>query len=318
VEAIGLGSEFGGGAELIIFSTAFAVGYALAELAIAHYQAERRFVAAGALSVLRAAGLLAASFLVFATTRSVTSISLWFVAATLLIGSVAAAPIARESLAAHAGRRLVSWFDREETWLSLYYVAAAGFAYVDVMVASALLDQKQVATLGAALRYLAIALGAIPALGAVLRVRTAQVDLIDSLPNQRAMLVSWFHRTTLPAALMVGITALLAPLVIPQIDGGKYPGSIVVFQIFLATALSAYLTAPSVSILMAQRRYFALAGIYSLGLLMNLVGDIVVAPSFGVTGIAVVSTVVYVSIDFTMVGTALRHASKAVRRPASG
>jgi O-antigen/teichoic acid export membrane protein len=314
VEATGLGSDFGGSANLIAFSTAFAVGYSLTELAIAHYQAYRRFLAAGALSVLRAAGLLAASFLIFITHQSVTSISLWFVVATMLIGSIVVAPIARASLAAHDARRLFSWFDREETWLSLYYVAAAGFAYVDVLVASAMLDQKQVATLGAALRYLAIVLGAIPALGAVLRVRTAQVDLIDSLVNQRAMLVGWFRRTTLPAGIVVGVTALLAPVVIPYIDGGKYPGSILVFQIFLATALSAYLTAPSVSILMAQHRYFVLAAVYGLGLLVNLVGDIVVAPPFGVTGIAAVSTVVYVSIDWAMVGTALAHASKAGRR----
>jgi O-antigen/teichoic acid export membrane protein len=318
VEATGLGFDFGGGVNLIVFSTAFAIGYSLTELAIAHYQADRRFLAAGALSVLRAAALLAASFLIFATHQSVSSISLWFVAAAILIGSTVVAPIARASLAARDARRPLSWFDREETWLSLYYVAAAGFAYVDVMVASALLDPTEVATLGAALRYLAIVLGAIPALGAVLRVRTAQVDLIDSFANQRAMIVGWLQRTTLPAGLVVGVTALLAPFVIPEIDGGKYPDSILVFQIFLATAISAYLTAPSVSILMAQRRHFVLAVVYGLGLLVNLVGDIVVAPTFGVTGIAVVSTVVYVLIDWAMVGTALAHASNPGRRLPEG
>lgn len=311
--ATGLGSKFGGGAALIVFSTAFAFGFSAAELAIAHYQARRRFFTAGVLSVMRAAGLLGSSLLILVTRQSVLVISLWYVASMVVIGVVTAAPVARASLSTHVAVPRLSWFDREETWLSFYYVAAAGFAYVDIMVAAALLDQKQVATLGAALRYLAIVLGAIPALGAVLRVRTAQVDLIDSLSNQRAMVITWLKRTTVPAGLVVGTTVLLAPLVIPHIDGGKYPGSVVVLQIFLATALSAYLTAPSVSILMAQGRYFVLAAIYTAGLLLNLAGDIAVARPFGVAGIAVVSTSVYVAIDITMVVGALRYAARTKR-----
>ena len=107
------------------------------------------------------------------------------------------------------------------------------------------------------------------------------------------MVLTWFRRTTLPAAVLVAISALLSPFLIPLIDGGKYPGSIVVFQILLVTAFCAYVLAPSVSILMAQRRYLVLAAVYGLGLLVNLVGDIAIARTFGVTGIAVVSASVY-------------------------
>jgi O-antigen/teichoic acid export membrane protein len=93
---------------------------------------------------------------------------------------------------------------------------------------------------------------------------------------------------------------VLGPVVIPQVDGGEYPDSVPVLQIFLATALGAYLTAPSVSILMAQRRYGFLAGVYIAGLLVNLVGDVAVAPRFGVVGMALVSSAVYVAIDVTL------------------
>jgi O-antigen/teichoic acid export membrane protein len=302
-----LGSEFGGGATLIIAATGFALGYAALELAVAHYQARRRFFRAGVLRVFRGAVLLLASLAITLLSESVLSISLWFVASMTVVGLVAIAPIVRRGLTKAA--RFSRWtrFKPEELWLSWYYVFSAGFAYVDVMVASSLLSKHAVATLGASLRYLAIVLAAVPALGAVLRVRTSQADLVDSLENQREMVISWLRRATLPAGLLIVIAVVLAPYLIPVIDGGRYPSSVVTFQIFLITAVTAYLSAPVANILMAQHRYALLASIYSLGLLVNLIGDIAVARPFGVVGIAIVSTTVYVLIDAVMVVMSLTH-----------
>jgi len=302
-----LGSEFGGGVTLIITATAFAVGYAALELAVAHYQARRRFFRAGILRVFRGAVLLLASLAITLLSESVLSISVWFVASMTVVGLVAIAPIVHRGLTKAA--RFSRWtrFKPEELWLSWYYVFSAGFAYVDVMVASSLLSKHAVATLGASLRYLAIVLAAVPALGAVLRVRTSQADLVDSLENQRDMVISWLRRATIPAGLLIGIAVVLAPYLIPVIDGGRYPSSVVTFQIFLITAVTAYLSAPVANILMAQHRYALLASIYSLGLLVNLIGDIAVARPFGVVGIAIVSTTVYVLIDAVMVVMSLTH-----------
>jgi O-antigen/teichoic acid export membrane protein len=313
VWSLGVGSEFGGAMSLVAYATAFAVGFSAAELAIARYQARRRFAAAGAVSVARAATLLAASVMILVTSEKVAVISLWLVGSTVIVGAVAAGSVAMKGGSVQLRRLPGSLFSSEETWLSLYYVAAAGFAYVDVLVASALLSQHEVATLGASLRYLAIVLSPIPALGAVLRVRTAQMDLIDSPASQRAMVVTWLKRTALPAGALVCMALVLAPLVIPQLDGGKYPDSVAVLQIFLATALGAYLTAPSVSILMAQRRHAFLAAVYVAGLLLNLAGDVAVAPRFGVVGIAVVSAVIYVAINIILTTKALRQTRRITR-----
>lgn len=309
-----LGSKFGGGETLIFTATAFAIGYAALELAVAHYQARRRFFRAGILRVFRGAALLLAALAVVVLSESVLSISIWFVGLMTAVGLVAIWPIAHRSLTRVAGLGRWTRFNREELWLSSYYVFSAGFAYVDVMVASSLLSKHAVATLGASLRYLAIVLAAVPALGAVLRVRTSQADLVDSLENQRRMVISWLRRATLPAALLIGTAIALAPYLIPVIDGGRYPRSIVTFQIFLITAVTAYLTAPVANILMAQRRYALLASIYSLGLIVNLIGDIAVARPFGVVGIAVVSTTVYVVIDIAMVVTSLRYGARSAPR----
>jgi O-antigen/teichoic acid export membrane protein len=180
------------------------------------------------------------------------------------------------------------------------------------MVAGGLLDKDDVASLGAALRYVAIVLAAVPALGAVLRVRTSQADLVDSPASQRAMVVNWVRKTALPAGLLVGGAMLLAPYVIPLIDSGRYPASIEVFQILLLTAFAAYVLAPAANMLMAQRKYTSLAAIFIVALVANLAGDIAVARTFGVVGIAVVSTCVYVTVEVTMFFLAISYASRKI------
>jgi O-antigen/teichoic acid export membrane protein len=313
VRTVGLGSAFGTETNLVLYATAFAGGFSAAEFAITRYQARRRFAAASAVSVARAGTLLGASLVILISRPNTTGVSVWLAASMLFIGVGATGPVVWKAVSSQSTWSFHSWFSREDAWLSFYYVAAAGFAFVDVMVAGALLSKYQIATLGASLRYLAIVQGPIPALLAILRVRTSQVDLIDSVANQRAMVLTWIRRTALPAGLLVGVVIALAPVLIPQVDGGKYPGSVPVLQIFLITALTAYLTAPGVNIVMAQRRYAVLASTYAIGLLLNFAGDIAVARPFGVVGIAVVSSCVYVAIDLVLIALALRHTSKVAR-----
>jgi O-antigen/teichoic acid export membrane protein len=303
-----LGAKFGAGPGLILNAVAFAAGYGTTELAIAHHQARREFVAAGALALIRAAALLVAAVMISITHLSVEFLSMSFVASMVLVGLATAAPIMRGALERPMLSLRMLRFEREEAWLSLYYLAAAGFAYVDVFVASAILDRNQVATLGVALRYLTVVLAAVPSLGAVLRVRTAQMDMIDSPSAQRTMILRWLRMGLVPVGLIVLLVAALAPWSLPILSGNRYPQSVVVFQVFLIIAASSYLSAPAVSVLMAQRGYASLAWIFIIGLAVNLAGDVVVARPFGVIGIAVVSTSTYLALDAVMTVAALGNA----------
>src|ERR1700757_2151976 len=92
VALLHLGSKFGAGSSLIVFSVAFAAGYGGTELAIAHYQARRRFAAAGILTVIRAAALLVAAVLISLTDASVEVLSIAFVAAMAVVGVATSAP----------------------------------------------------------------------------------------------------------------------------------------------------------------------------------------------------------------------------------
>ena len=59
-----LGSKFGADSGLVLYAVAFAIGFGATELAIAHYQARRRFGMAGILALVRAAALLLAAVLI--------------------------------------------------------------------------------------------------------------------------------------------------------------------------------------------------------------------------------------------------------------
>jgi O-antigen/teichoic acid export membrane protein len=295
---------------LVVYSMGFGIGWGAIELAIAHYQSRKRFRLAGGIGVLRAAAILGVSVLVVMIDASgPPPLALWFVGGMLLAGTIAAAWVLGRRDPSADGTLRERWlFSSEEGWLTAYLLAAAGFAYIDVIVASIFLDERGIATLGATLRYLSVALAAIPAIGAVLRVRVSQTDVVDSGENQRALILHWLRVTVLPGAAVLGISIALVPFVIPLIDGGRYPGSIIALQILLVSAVAAYVSEPGSNVLMAQDRNAALAMLFGVALAVNFVGALLVAPRWGVTGIAVVSSSSFVALRLAVTAYALERA----------
>lgn len=311
----GFGGPFESRATLIGLATAFAIGHAATELAIFHHQAHLAFKRAGSIGVARNALLLAVA--VVAATGLLPSghaIALGFALAMVALGLVVCVPL----VAPHSSVRLEPHlgFGAESGWLTVYNLVSAGFTSVDVFIVAAILSRTDVASFGAAQRYLAIALGAAPALLAVFRVRTVQQDVLDSPSAQHRLLLTWARHTAPPIAAAVVLGVVAAPLLIPVLDGGRYPDSVPILQVFLAMAFSTYICMPASSLLLAQLRFKELAIIWTAGLGVNTAGDFMVGPVFGVVGIAVVSTTVYVLVHATLTVTALR-AISASSRPAA-
>jgi O-antigen/teichoic acid export membrane protein len=280
--------------ELVLLATLFAVGLASVELTMFHYQAQQRFAVAGVINAGRAALLLAVgALLVAGPSATQKSAGAWFSLGLLAFAALTVLTVGGARWRQLFRRRSRLPLSLEERWLSLYYFAAAGVAYVDVLLAGFLLDARDVASLGAARRYLAVVLGVLPALTAVMRVRTSQRDIVDRAENQRRMLTLWIGRTALPAAALTGVLAGVADVLIPHIDEGKYPTSITVFQVLLVTAFVSYVTLPTVSIIMARREFRLLALVALVTLVAQTVGIAIVAPFFGIVGIAVVSGAAY-------------------------
>lgn len=301
--------------ELVLLATLFAVALASAELAMFHYQAQQRFAVAGVINAGRAAVLLAVgALLVVGPSATQRSAGAWFALGLLAFAALTVLIVGGGRWRQLFRRR--SWLplSSEERWLSLYYFAAAGVAYVDVLLAGFLLDARDVASFGAARRYLAVVLGVLPALTAVMRVRTSQRDIVDRAENQRRMLTQWIRRAALPAAALTGALAGVAGVLIPHIDEGKYPTSITVFQVLLVTAFVSYATLPTVSIIMARREFRLLALVALVTVVAQTVAIAIVAPLFGIVGIAVVSGTAYTCQFGLLTVVALRRTKPTRRR----
>ena len=199
-------------------------------------------------------------------------------------------PLLRDAVSQPVSSALSREFGRESAWLTIYYLASAGFAYADIFIVAGFLDDDAVASYGAALRYIAIILGPLPALLAVMRVRTSQSDIVDSAEAQAGLLGDWIKRTILPVSLAIGVAAAAAPFVIPLVDGGRYPDSVPIFEFMLLPALINYATLPGGNLLMTQKRYPLLAGLYGSLLVVQLIAAGGVATFAGVVAVAAVAS----------------------------
>jgi O-antigen/teichoic acid export membrane protein len=274
------------------------MGQAMVDLTTYHYQAHLAFVKGGLVNVARSAMLLIAALTTAVLLTSSGVITAAAIAgASIIAGSIAAGRIiaSMRNQVRVRGARL--GIGAESIWLTVYSLVATGFATVDVFIVAIILNTTDIATFGAAQRYYAIALGAAPALGSVLRVRTAQADILDSADTQVAVLRTWIMRGTAPTFVLLLFLGLVAQPVIPLIDQGRYPTSVPVFQILLVGVFAYYLTLPAVNLLMAQGRYRALAIAFGAAFALNAIGDFVVGPTIGVIGIAIIATVVLVGLS---------------------
>lgn len=276
-----------------LIGTAFTLGHAAVELSIFHYQAQLAFTKGGLVSALRGGVQLVLALGVTAgllTTGEEVGVA--FAVGVGALALIVTAPLAwstRKSTADKEGRL---GFGRESTALTLYSLASASWAYLTVFLVAALLDDAAVAAFGTAARYVAIITGPVPAIVSVLRVRTAQHDMVESETAQLALMVSWAKRAALPLLVVLGGAAIAAPFLLPVIDAGKYPLAIPVFEVMLVMAFAQLITLPNSSLLITQKRYTLLAWVNTAAVLVNIPLAIAVAPEYGVVGIAAAATLV--------------------------
>lgn len=293
---------------LFALSASFGIAQSLVEMLIAHEQAHRRFWSGGLLAMARNLALLVLTLVVIALPSGYLLAVLY--AAGILLLSLAGG---WELLLRPAPKtRSLLGFGSESGWLTVYFFAFSIFTYVDLFIVGLRLPEKDVAAFGAAQRYMMVVLGAVPALLAILRVRTSQADLIDSLEKQRAFVLGWLRRATVPGVAVLAGIGLVAGVVIETLDGGRYPESIPVVRLLLPLALASYLTAPATNMLMAQSRYRTLALLVSAGAVANIVGDLIVIGPFGLSGVAAVSTAIFVAMALIQAGLFLRHSRPRV------
>jgi O-antigen/teichoic acid export membrane protein len=277
----------------VALTVAYTAGNAAVEMGIFHYQAHLRFVRAGVVGIARSVAIIVVAIVAaFGITESGPVTAALVTATVFVVAAVVCGPLVVRTLSVPSLDHFRGEFGRESAWLTVYYLGSAGFAYADIFIVAGFLDDAAVSSYGAALRYIAIVLGPMPALIAVMRVRTSQRDLVDSSHAQADLLGSWMRRSLVPVTLVIGAAALVAPFAIPLLDGGRYPDSIPIFQVMLLPALVNYLTVPGPNLLMTQKRYRLLAGIYAVALVVQLIAAGGIATVAGVVSVAAVASTV--------------------------
>jgi O-antigen/teichoic acid export membrane protein len=304
---LGVGKDPGERLVFAALGTAFTLGTASVEMAIFHYQAQLAFVRAGVIQVIRAAVILVLALgATVGLLESGNAVGVAFAIGVCLVAAIVALPIALSTRGAERGRDGRFGFGRETIALTLYSLASAGWAYLDIFLVAALLNDTAVASYGAALRYISIIMGPVPALIAILRVRTSQHDMVDSEQARRDMMGRWVKQTLLPAVVVIGAGAIAALWLIPFIDGGKYPLSVPIFEVLLAVTFVQYLLLPAPGLLIAQKRYTTLAWVNVSAVVVNVIAATIAAPLIGVVGVAVAGTVVGIGQALAVVHLALR------------
>lgn len=298
VAALSLGDEAIG---LVAVSGLFAFGMTSTELVIARAQAHLRFGRAGLLAIARSLVLLMVATTAFFGLKSGPLLCLCSAVAVAGLGLICVASVARSdwTFPHFAWRQWI--MGAESFWLTIYYVGAASFATIDVFLIAALLSKGDVAAYGAAQRFQAILLGALPALIAVFRVRTAQADILDSVTAQREMLVDWMRKLAVPAVLTMLVVGLAAPFLLPIVAGGRYPLAIPLFELLVLSAIVRYLVTPAPGIAMAQGRYRLLAQFILVSVGVNAVADVIMAQFVGVVGLVAVAVAIDLVLSVSLV-----------------
>ncbi|HEX2160775.1 MAG TPA: hypothetical protein VHF88_03045 [Thermoleophilaceae bacterium] len=282
-------------AVMALIATAYTLGHASIELSAVHYQAHVAFVKAGVLIWLRS--FVQFLFAVGATAgllKTGTAVGAAFAIGVMCVAVATAGPPAWATRKSTVDREGRFGFGRESAALTLFSIATAGRAYINIFLVAALLDDTAVTVYGTATRYISVVMGPVPALMTVMRVRTAQSDMVDSHETQLRLMVDWARRSLVPLIVALGAAAIAAPFVIPLIDEGKYPDTVPVFEIMLVMAFAQLMTLPNPSLLLTQNRYSTLAWVDATVVVVNVLLALAVASHFGVIGIVVVAALVTV------------------------
>ena len=316
VTVIGAGGSLAERSTFVGLVALFTAGHAGVELAMYHHQAHLHFRKAGTLGLMRnAAMFLVAVMVAIGLLRDGEAIALWMALTVLTLAVAACAPRAWATRRSRVGMEGRLGFGAESNWLTFYYVVGAGFAYINIFLVAALLDDEAVASFGAALRYLAIVMGPYPALLAVLRVRTSQHDVVDSPRVQVEMLMDWLRRAAPPVLAGLAVVAIAAPFDIPLIDDGRYPDSITILQLQLVGAFVVYATLPSSNLLMSQKRYRLLAIVYGTALVLDAIAAVIAGELGGVIAMAAVAGIATAAMYATVAWLALRPGASPRIRP---
>jgi O-antigen/teichoic acid export membrane protein len=93
--------------------------------------------------------------------------------------------------------------------------------------------------------------------------------------------------------VLIGIGVVVSPCLIPIIDGGRYPGSIPVFQVLSVSSFISFLLSPYINVLFKEKEYKFLLTLAFCVLPCHVIGNIFMQHFVGSLGVACMNLLTY-------------------------
>lgn len=194
----------------------------------------------------------------------------------------------------------------EYKYLYFYTVGILFLVNVDVFMLRILDNTYQVAIFGAAFTFysfLMLGLGAVHKLFLPLINKTNNVLEIKKFFKEHNK-ISLF----LIPVLILGL--FISPYIIPLIDNGKYPESIIIFQILAVSAYISFFLSPYSNVLLRFKEFKFQFVFVSLFVLFHIILNLYIIPNYHAIGLAWANLFMYGAFNFIVYLKALRLLNK--------
>lgn len=178
---------------------------------------------------------------------------------------------------------------KEQFLFFVYAVLMSIMGQLDILLLRNWSDDLAVATYSSALKYYNIFLMVLTTVNSVLLPKISgekDYSLIKKTYKQLDFLAVFL-------AIGVIIAEIGAPLLIPIIDGGKYPGAVSIFRILIISAWISFVSSPYNNFLIKENKMVSICIRMLIGIIIIIYGNYILIPICGVNGTAIVTLIAY-------------------------
>lgn len=185
-------------------------------------------------------------------------------------------------------------FHSSYKYIFLYSLVVVLLVNTDVYMLRLLDDKYQVAIFGAAFTYYAflqVALGSVHKLLLPLIQKTTDIEELQKIMNEYKKITLWL----LPIFI---IGAISSAWIIPIVDNGKYPESIVIFQILTVSSYISFIFSPYSNIVLKFNENKYIFILYLSAFVIHIGVLFIIIPFYHACGIAFVSLITYGFVNY--------------------
>lgn len=178
---------------------------------------------------------------------------------------------------------------KEQVYLFAYAALMAVLLQIDVLTLKTWSTDYNVSTYSSAFKYYNMMLLLLNTVNSVL------LPKISSEEDYKKIKKMYKQQDMLSFILLAGIIVaiIIAPYILPIIDGGKYPEAIGVFRILCVSAILSFWGSPYNNLLIKEKKYFSICIRFIIGIVVAIAGNYFLIPTIGVNGTAIITLTSY-------------------------